>query len=296
MDIAQLLMAKKAWDVKCISPSSTLRETAETLLKHRVGALVVADASNKMVGIVSERDLVQVVASRDPEAANVPVSQVMTRKVISCTSDDEVAFILRLMNEHGIRHMPVLEHGELVGMLSIRELTTAYEMLQVEASTDPLTRVSNRRTFIRTLRQECSKARRYDHPLAVAMLDIDHFKKVNDTHGHDAGDRVLRAISAMIVSEFRSIDFVGRMGGEEFAMVFPETTLAGAKIACERLVTNIRSARIPANHKKISITVSIGVAEASTKVPEGADLLKRADELLYVAKNNGRDRIVVEGD
>ncbi len=294
MKIAELLMAKKNWDIKRIGPCSTLRETAATLLELRVGALVVTDNENKMVGIVSERDLVQVVASSDPRAADALVSEVMTISVITCSPDDEVAFILHQMNEHAIRHMPVLEHEELVGVLSIRELTKAYEMLRIEANTDPLTQVSNRRRFLKTLDEEFDRARRYEHPMSVAMLDIDHFKRVNDTHGHEAGDTALRALSGLLVSEFRTIDLVGRLGGEEFALVFPETELAGALNACERLHANIEAAEIPVDESKIAITASIGLASMSSDVPNGSALLKRADALLYVAKSNGRNQIVVE--
>lgn len=296
MNIAQLLMAKKSWDIKRIGPNATLRETAEALLAFGVGALVVTNDANKIVGIVSERDLVQVVANCNPEAASAPVSEVMTRSVISCRVDDEVAFILHQMNEHSIRHMPVLDCGELVGVLSIRELTKAYELLQIEANTDPLTQVSNRRPFLKTLDEEFDRARRYELPMSVAMLDIDHFKQVNDTYGHEAGDKALRALSELLISEFRTIDLVGRLGGEEFALVFPETDLAGASIACERLHANIQAAEISINHSKISMTVSIGLAIISQEVSDGPALLKRADDLLYVAKESGRNRIVVDGD
>ena len=292
MKIAQLLMAKSDWEIKRIDPCSTLRETAATLLELQLGALVVTDDDNKMVGIVSERDLVQVVANSDPGAANAPVSELMTRSVITCGPDDEVAFILHQMNENAIRHMPVVEHDELVGVLSIRELTKAYELLQVEANTDPLTQVSNRRPFLRTLDEEFDKARRYNHPMSVAMLDIDHFKKVNDTYGHDAGDKALRALSGLLISEFRTIDLVGRLGGEEFALVFPETELNGALKACERLHANIKATEVSTGQSKFRMTVSMGLADISDGAPDGPALLKRADELLYIAKNNGRNQIV----
>lgn len=292
--IKQLLAEKETIQVESIHPSATLRETAERLIKHRIGALVVADEGNRLMGIVSERDLLHVVASKNASAADTPVAEVMTRSVISCSPEDEIAYILRLMNSNAIRHMPVLEDEKLVNMVSIRELTTAYELLQVEANTDPLTELSNRRPFLKTLETEFARARRFKHPLSVAMIDIDHFKRVNDTYGHDAGDRVLRAMSAMLINEFRSIDMLGRLGGEEFAVVFPETDIAGAEVACDRLMKAIRDAIIPVSGKQISITVSIGIARASDETLDGAGILKRADELLYDAKNGGRDRVVIE--
>ena len=290
-------MTKANWDVKCIRPNATLAETAKELIDQRVGALVVASEANKMHGIVSERDLIPSIANfaKNANAFNAAVSGIMTRDVITCEPDDEVAFILRQMNEHAIRHMPVIEHGELVGVLSIRELTKAYEALQIEANTDPLTEVSCRRPFLRTVEAEFERAQRFAHPLSVAMLDIDHFKRVNDTYGHDAGDQALRSLAGLMISEFRTIDFVGRLGGEEFALVFPETELQGAAIACERLLANLRATEVRLDGATISLTASIGVSGMTEQTANGADLLKRADELLYYAKSGGRDCVVSDG-
>lgn len=291
MKISKLLMTKKTWDIKSIGAEETIQETAKALLEHKVGALLVTDAY-RMVGIVSERDMVEVVANPDPKTSAAPVSDIMTRSVITCGPDDEAAYVLHLMNEHRIRHMPVVEGEEIVGVLSIRELTKAYELLQVEANTDPLTKVSNRRHFFRNLKNEMERAFRFNRPISVAMLDIDHFKRFNDNYGHNAGDKVLRVLSSMLISEFRTIDLVGRLGGEEFALVFPETDLRGALIACNRLHASIQSALIPLEDEEIRFTVSMGVAASSERTPDGPTLLKRADELLYRAKQAGRNRVV----
>lgn len=295
MKIATILAEKVDTGVKCVNPSATIRETAQKLLEFRIGALAVTDARNRMIGIVSERDLIHLVANNDPFAAEKPVSHVMTHSVITCGLDDEVAFVLRLMTSNAVRHIPVLEKNKLVAMVSIRELTTAYELLQLEANTDPLTELSNRRPFLKTLAAEFDRAQRFGHPLAVAMIDIDHFKRVNDTFGHDSGDTVLRSISSMLISEFRTIDLVGRLGGEEFAVVFPETNLIGSKIACERLLAGIEAADILADGKVINVTVSIGLSALSSETIDGPAILKRADCLLYEAKTGGRNRVVVDG-
>jgi diguanylate cyclase (GGDEF)-like protein len=293
--VSQLLQAKKSTEVKGIDPKSTLRQAAKVLLDLKVGALVVTDETLKMVGIVSERDLLSVVASSDPKAAESLVSDVMTRSVISCSPDDEVAYLLHLMNENAIRHMPVLENEKLVGILSIRELTKAYELLQIEANTDPLTQVSNRRPFLKNLDAQFDNAQRRGLPMSVAMLDVDHFKRINDTYGHDAGDKALQQLSRMLIREFRSIDLVGRLGGEEFALVFPDTDLIGAYAACDRLRSMVELNEILADAHKIRLTVSIGLTEITENASDAAALLKRADELLYVAKNSGRNQVMAEG-
>ena len=182
MVIGRLLAEKTVTKVEGVSPNSTLKETARKLMKHRIGALVVTDEANQMLGIVSERDLVPIVANFEVDLVEKPVSAVMTRSAITCNQCDEIAYVLRLMNTNAIRHMPVLDRGKLINMVSIRELTTAYELLQIEANTDPLTEASNRRPFLKTLETEFARARRFGHPMSVAMIDIDHFKKVNDDY------------------------------------------------------------------------------------------------------------------
>ncbi|SLN26190.1 Response regulator PleD [Falsiruegeria litorea R37] len=296
MKVETLLLSKRSADVKGVSPDFTLRETAQLLLEHRLGALVVTDDHNNLIGIVSERDLIPVVASLDASACNQRVSEVMSTSVVSCSPEDEVAFVLRLMNEHSFRHMPVLEDKKLVGILSIRELTKAYDLLQIEANTDPLTQVSNRRPFLKTLEANFQSAAKIGQPLSVAMLDVDHFKRINDTYGHDAGDKVLQQLSRMLIREFRTIDLVGRLGGEEFALVFPETDLSGAFIACERLRKNVMQQEIKTDGNRICLTVSIGLSALGADSVDGASLLKQADELLYVAKHKGRNQVVVDGN
>ncbi|MDA5558296.1 GGDEF domain-containing protein [Shimia sp. MMG029] len=295
MRVSQLLKSKDTNKVEGIPPQSTLRQAANLLIDLKLGALVVTDETNTMVGIVSERDLLPVVASCDPHAADALVSDVMTRSVISCGPDDEVSYLLHLMNENAIRHIPVIENEKLVGILSIRELTKAYELLQIEANTDPLTQVSNRRPFLKTLENQFNRAKRDGLPMSVAMLDVDHFKRINDTYGHDAGDKTLQQLSRMLIREFRSIDLVGRLGGEEFALVFPDTNLVGAYAACERLRSTIQASEIDADANKIRLTVSIGLTEVCNQARVGAALLKRADELLYVAKKSGRNQVMAEG-
>ncbi len=294
MDLTNLLESGAARKVVSVSPTTSLRETAQILLRHKIGAALVLDDADHLLGIVSERDLVPVIANYTDGLADAPVSTIMTHEVITCEPTDEVAFVLQLMRTKGIRHMPVVQNGKLLSMLSIRALTTAYEHLQVVANTDPLTAVSNRRPFLKTLRQEFEAAIAMEEPFSLAMLDIDHFKKVNDTYGHDVGDRVLKDISALLIDQFRSIDLVGRLGGEEFALVFPKTPRSGAKVACERLMNSIRDTRFDVQDEAVKITVSMGLATRTPEIPSDTALLKRADVALYQAKRTGRDRLMTD--
>ncbi|MEM6407896.1 MAG: diguanylate cyclase [Pseudomonadota bacterium] len=292
MKVRQLLAEKETRSIVSIRPDESVQKLAQRLMKCRIGALVVADKSDALMGIVSERDLVPIVAEYSKSALATPVAEIMTSNVITCSPEDEIAYVLRLMNANAIRHMPVVNDEKLVDMLSIRELTKAYELLQIEANTDPLTGLSNRRPFLKSLEVEFARARRVRHDMSVAMIDLDHFKTVNDTHGHDAGDAVLVAMAAMMINEFRTIEMVGRLGGEEFAVIFPQTDLAGATIACNRLIDRVRSTITPVGKAQIEVTISVGLANASPDKLDGAAVLKHADELLYAAKRAGRDRLV----
>ena len=127
------------------------------------------------------------------------------------------------------------------------------------------------------------------------MFDIDHFKRVNDTHGHDAGDDVLRELAARTLNSVRSVDLVARQGGEEFVVVMPETDLAIAASVAERLrVAVAREAfTVKADGQKLTVTISIGVTSAAAGGDDRERMLKRADIALYTAKNQGRNRVVV---
>lgn len=171
------------------------------------------------------------------------------------------------------------------------ELEEANEKLFVMANTDALTGLANRRFFLKCLDDEFMRARRYRRPVSVAMIDADHFKKINDAHGHDVGDRVLRALADTIVRELRTIDRTGRIGGEEFAVYLPESDLAGAMLALERLRSAIADTRVVAGGKQIEFTVSMGVAELTPDTKTPAQLLKLADDMLYRAKTAGRNRV-----
>jgi diguanylate cyclase (GGDEF)-like protein len=300
MLIRDLLAGRTAADAKGVPPEASLREAAARMTSHNVGALVVTDDGGTLVGIVSERDLARAIARYGDSVAARTVGEVMTRSVVTCSGGQRVADMLSLMKENHIRHLPVLEDERLVGMVSTRELTRAYEALQAQANTDALTGLSNRRHFLENLDIEWARSRRYRRPLSVAMIDVDRFKRVNDTYGHEAGDKVLSVLARQFDRQLRTIDRTGRLGGEEFAAIFPETDVPGARAACDRLLRAIRGTEVDLGGTKISFTVSIGLTRANPG-PDGdpgtedpAAILKRVDGLLYAAKAQGRDRIQMD--
>jgi two-component system cell cycle response regulator len=168
--------------------------------------------------------------------------------------------------------------------------------LEALAHTDPLTQLLNRRALAARLGSELDRARRYDSVVTLLMVDLDHFKKVNDTHGHLVGDDVLREMAGLLRHEARSVDLVARYGGEEFAVVLPQTGEEGAVRFAERLRDRVAShpfrADGPGDRTPLSLTASIGVATfPSHRVESVEDLFARADAALYRAKADGRDRV-----
>ena len=159
------------------------------------------------------------------------------------------------------------------------------------SQTDPLTSLRNRRAFDEHLGEAFEHARRYERPLSLAVVDVDHFKSINDTHGHDEGDAVLRGVAKIINSGTRQSDFAARVGGEEFAILLPETALFEALQFGEKLRSSIAAEPV-AGHE---VRVSIGVASfPHSQVPTQADLFRAADQALYRAKMNGRNRVEIE--
>jgi diguanylate cyclase (GGDEF)-like protein len=159
------------------------------------------------------------------------------------------------------------------------------------AVTDGLTNLANRKQLDTILNDEIPRARRYGRDLSVLMLDVDHFKNINDTFGHLAGDCVLSALASMLQKRLRPNDKLGRYGGEEFCAILPETALASATHIAEDLRVLVASHPFVADEKVIEVTISAGVATLEDGM-ERTDLYKRADEKLYAAKRAGRNRVM----
>lgn len=164
------------------------------------------------------------------------------------------------------------------------------------SDTDALTFIPNRRRIIGDLQREVIFSDRYGTPLSISMLDIDHFKNINDTYGHTVGDEVLRSLSSELRGHIRYPDTIGRYGGEEFLIVLPHSTLKAASEQAERLCRHVRSLLIKSGEYEIAVTISIGVAQYKIHKEDWEAFLSRADAALYQAKKNGRDQWAVSED
>jgi diguanylate cyclase (GGDEF)-like protein/PAS domain S-box-containing protein len=194
-----------------------------------------------------------------------------------------------------IRDITIPEHTELLGV--VQDITEQKELqwkLERQARTDPLTGCANRRHFMELAEHELARARRYTEEVSVLMLDLDHFKEINDRHGHQAGDLVLQQLVQICQATLRAEDAVGRLGGEEFAVLLPESGLKKAREVAERLCRAVATAEVSmAGKAPVRFTTSIGVATLAREDANFGVVLGRADKALYEAKNTGRNRVVI---
>ncbi|MDD1622942.1 MAG: diguanylate cyclase [Methylococcaceae bacterium] len=222
-------------------------------------------------------------------------------ELASCWSEPILSSKGRLLGTFAIYHREPCTPDEaaldLIGyaanLASIAiEHHLADEELERQAHTDFLTELANRRYFMALAEVELARALRYRKPLSVLMFDIDHFKAVNDNHGHKTGDMVLQKLAAILRHTLREVDIIGRLGGEEFAVILPETGTDDAWEAAERLRLAIARTQMQSEAGELlNVTVSIGVATLAEVANDVETLLKQTDDALYVAKNNGRNQV-----
>lgn len=174
-----------------------------------------------------------------------------------------------------------------------RELQKLSDELRITSITDPLTGAYNRRFFFESAAKIVSTAQRHGYPFSVVTIDVDHFKNINDSHGHPAGDRVLQALTAICKESLREADLFARFGGEEFIMLLPNTGEEEARAVAERVRAKVAAQPVDVKDSKLDITISCGVSQYRTGETDVEPALKRADVALYAAKNSGRNQVVV---
>lgn len=184
--------------------------------------------------------------------------------------------------------------GHLAATQSYRRRYESELALQRTSNTDAMTGVSNRRSFMPLVHQEMLRCKRFERPLSLIMLDIDHFKAINDTYGHPTGDKVICKLAEVCCLESRQVDCVARLGGEEFAILLAETDLSFAYAVAERIRLAVAALTVKSvDNREFQFTVSIGVAEYPLGDTSVDHLLSAADTALYRAKNSGRNQVVV---
>ena len=188
--------------------------------------------------------------------------------------------------------------GYLIVVLDITERKRLYQEVAILASKDSLTGLNNRRHLLELAQQELDRSYRYQHPVSLLLIDVDNFKNINDSYGHLTGDLVMTVFSDFLKKTLRSVDIIGRFGGDEFMVVLPETSLETALKTGERLCSLIQNEACQTDAGNVKITISVGVSGENT-VKKGADiymLIDQADRALYQAKSLGRNQVTVEDD
>ncbi|MET0283156.1 MAG: GGDEF domain-containing protein [Polyangiales bacterium] len=204
------------------------------------------------------------------------------------------------VNDQPIRERMLKDGDQIrIGRAMLKFLTSDnveaqyHEEIYRLMTVDGLTQVYNRRYFQEALERELQRSRRYGHHFTLVLLDIDHFKQINDRYGHQAGDTVLRRLGTLVQHKVRTNDVVARIGGEEFALILPESTPAGGRALAEKLRRAVEQESFRHENEVVPVTISLGLAEFQpTMAGDNADLLvKRADQQLYAAKKSGRNRV-----
>lgn len=221
-------------------------------------------------------------------STNPGPDQIALVRLVTSQSDTDWPAVLR---EHNLYQWLVCVLGKQRFPV-LAQLLEQIDDLQEQKDHDPLTGLRNRRAFDHALRLEVERATRFQTPLSLAMLDLDDFKRVNDTYGHPCGDKVLQKIATLLQAETRKIDITARYGGEEFAILLPGTGLMRAQKLLERIIQGARAASVRCDSESVTVTCSIGVASYRGKAaPDITTLIREADQALYRAKQAGKNRL-----
>jgi diguanylate cyclase (GGDEF)-like protein len=208
---------------------------------------------------------------------------------------DLLGVLVFLSRDTGALNPLQFEYLKVLGNQAVSALENVKLYAEIErmAVTDGLTGLHNHRHFQEKLTEEFGRLGRFSAPLSLLLVDIDFFKKVNDTCGHPAGDEILRRVAGMLKETVRSVDIAARYGGEEFAAILPGTDYEGARKIAERLRASVMEKTFPFEGRDLKVTVSIGAATCPSDAVTKEDLIEKADRALYHAKRNGRNRCVL---
>ncbi len=286
-------------ELAIVPVGTSLLHIAEILAESRQRYVLVTDLSGSLVGVIGSNDLLKHM-THSPLGNNAnwqskTVESVMATKFVTSSPDANADDVAPLVAKGTIQCVPVLEGNTLVGVLTSDDLLLSWNRLDPllkEAATDSVTDLASRATFDRRLIEEWNRAKRQGGSLGLILVDVDHFKIINDTCGHLTGDAVLCTIGSCLKRHLRTYDVVARFGGDEFAAICCDCRPADIEVPIARLQEGVRALSAPSELGQKNITLSIGAAVVRGDFsPFGPkDLIEAADRCMYQAKAAGRDR------
>lgn len=296
-------MTQQAGTILIVDDEDMARELLRRRLSAQGHSVTEATSGHEAIALVKKTDfdvllldivmpefdgLQTLVALREIRPANeLPVIMLTAKE----GSDDVVEALRTGANDYVTKSIPFsVVLARIQTQVSLRRLTARVEALAVR---DPLTGLYNRRGFYQLAEKEGQRIERFGGTLQAIMVDVDHFKRINDTYGHIAGDEVLAVTARCCEQQLRAVDLIGRWGGEEYAILLPGIDVAGAVKTAERLRDVVASTVIEGTRGAVTVTLSAGVASLDETCADLDALLSRADEAMYDAKRGGRNRVCV---
>jgi len=279
-----IYFAQNEYDIE----TSVLKVAKDKILANIISSNITAHSSMKLDykifnNHIGQHNLSESISTIDEFKSNYIVPLEVEGKLIGT-----VALFSKNANAYINKDILNIIITELKMVLKIKWLYSETKLLSI---IDPLTELYNRRYFQQVLEKEFSRSNRYSSPLSMAMIDIDNFKNLNDTYGHQFGDEVLQVISNLFKESLRKTDYIARYGGEELIAILPETTIAQAIIPLERLRCKIADYIFMQDFKRINVTISIGIAQNDFNYISTDEFLKEIEKAIYEAKQKGKNRI-----
>jgi diguanylate cyclase (GGDEF)-like protein len=280
-------------------------ETCEVILANRFDQLSTLGFPASIAKQAIDQRSIVIVPDLAPQADQTPsasrLPHINSALCIPVIIEEEIAALIvvsktdpagRDFDQHDVQLAVAISHQAALTIQRVSLLDQA-RILEEWAITDSLTGLHNRRHFLALCELEFQRARRYQHPLAIIMMDVDRFKPVNDTHGHNVGDQVLKTVARSCREQLRNIDLIGRYGGDEFVVLLVETDLEAARGVAERTRQHVAQTPIDTERGQLNVTISIGITALDKDCPNLDALLSRADKAMYAAKKAGRNRVKV---
>lgn len=290
--------------VLTVNPMDTMEKICQIMEKNRVGSVIVM-RDKCPAGIITERDVVNTIALEGNRFQELKAYTLMKKDLVTMSPKQDIKEALQLMIDKRIRRLPICEKKNLVGILTygdvmreilkeLAEVNIKAKKLKKEVSRDGLTGLYNQKYFKLLLENQLERVKRYGGILTLMMVDVDHFKKVNDLYGHDAGDLILQKVAGLIRRNTRKVNIVGRYGGDEFSIIAPISDVEGVRRLGERLREITERTKFRYKNNLLKVTLSIGVAGWDTGMQSARDLIVKADKALYQSKKAGRNAVSVQ--